>query len=261
HRVRRRRDRHDRDGLDRHRVGGGVLDLRHGGRAREHEPLRLPVAAALLPRLPRRHLGRDRPHDLHLRRLQAAHGARVRLREGRQGRGTRGLLWRGRPRGREADPRRLRLRRRGRARAPEGRPRHVRGSGDDAVTYEEFQRLVAEMVDEVPPEFMRGLQGVHVLPQAKPEEGFDEDVYRMGEYLDPGPDSFLGGPEGLGRHVALYYGSFRAIAEADPDFDWEEEAWETLTHELRHHVESLAGEDLLVQEDVERGREFGRRER
>lgn len=129
------------------------------------------------------------------------------------------------------------------------------------MTYEEFQRLVAEMVDEVPPEFMRGLQGVHVLPQAKPEEGFDEDVYRMGEYLDPGPDSFLGGPEGLGRHVALYYGSFRAIAEADPDFDWEEEAWETLTHELRHHVESLAGEDLLVQEDVERGREFGRRER
>lgn len=129
------------------------------------------------------------------------------------------------------------------------------------MTYEEFQRLVAEMVDEVPPEFMRGLQGVHVLPQAKPEEGFDEDVYRMGEYLDPGPDNFLGGPEGLGRHVALYYGSFRAIAEADPGFDWEEEAWETLTHELRHHVESLAGEDLLVQEDVERGREFGRRER
>lgn len=129
------------------------------------------------------------------------------------------------------------------------------------MTYEEFKRLVAEMVDEVPPEFMRGLQGVHVLPQAKPEEGFDEDVYRMGEYLDPGPDNFLGGPEGLGRHVALYYGSFRAIAEADPDFDWEEEAWETLTHELRHHVESLAGEDLLVQEDVERGREFGRRER
>ena len=117
------------------------------------------------------------------------------------------------------------------------------------MTYEEFQRLVAEMVDEVPPEFMRGLQGVHVLPQAKPEEGFDEDVYRMGEYLDPGPDSFLGGPEGLGRHVALYYGSFRAIAEADPDFDWEEEAWETLTHELRHHVESLAGEDYLVQQD------------
>ena len=117
------------------------------------------------------------------------------------------------------------------------------------MTYEEFKRLVAEMVDEVPPEFMRGLQGVHVLPQAKPEEGFDEDVYRMGEYLDPGPADFLGAGEGLGRHVAIYHGSFTAIAAMDPDFDWEDEAWETLTHELRHHVESLAGEDFLVQQD------------
>ena len=129
------------------------------------------------------------------------------------------------------------------------------------MTFEEFRQLVADLVDEVPERFMRGLQGVHVLPQAKREEGYDEDVFRMGEYLDPGPDQFLGGSEGLGRHIALYYGSFKAIADADPDFDWEEEAWETLTHELRHHVESLAGEDLLVQEDVERGREFGRRER
>jgi hypothetical protein len=82
----------------------------------------------------------------------------------------------------------------------------------------------------------------------------------MGEYLDPGPDDFLGGQPGLGRHVAIYYGSFAAIAAEDPDFDWEEEAWETLTHELRHHVESLAGEDLLVQEDVEWSRELGKRE-
>jgi len=119
------------------------------------------------------------------------------------------------------------------------------------VTFEEFRDLVAELVDEVPEEFLRGLQGVHVLPQAKLEEGWeDEDVYRMGEYLDPGPEHFLGGQPGLGRHIAIYYGSFKAIADADPDFDWEEEAWETLTHELRHHVESLAGEDLLVQEDM-----------
>lgn len=126
------------------------------------------------------------------------------------------------------------------------------------MTFEEFRRLVAQMIDEVPQEFMRGLQGVHVLPEAKLEEGFDEDVYRMGEYLDPGPESFLGSSEGLGRHVAIYYGSFAAIAEADPGFDWEEEAWETLTHELRHHVESLAGEDLLVQEDEEWAQELGR---
>lgn len=123
------------------------------------------------------------------------------------------------------------------------------------MTYEEFQRMVEEMVTEIPPQFMEGLQGVHVLEQVVQEEGY-EDVVRLGEYLDPGPADFLGAGEGLGRHVALYYGSFAVIAEDDPTFDWEEEAWETLTHELRHHVESLAGEDFLVQDDVERAKHF-----
>jgi len=116
------------------------------------------------------------------------------------------------------------------------------------MSFDDFAALVEALVTEVPAEFMRDLQGVHVLPEAMQEEGF-EDVYRMGEYLDPGPSDFLGGGEGLGRHVAIYHGSFAAIAALDSDFDWEDEAWETLTHELRHHVESLAGEDYLVQLD------------
>ncbi|MFA7460635.1 MAG: metallopeptidase family protein [Trueperaceae bacterium] len=123
------------------------------------------------------------------------------------------------------------------------------------MTFAEFERMIEEMVAEIPPEFMQELQGVHVLEHERVEEEYD-DVFRMGEYLDPGPADFLGGGEGLGRHVALYYGSFKAIAAYDPEFDWEAEAWETLTHELRHHVESLAGEDFLVQDDVERAKEF-----
>ncbi len=128
------------------------------------------------------------------------------------------------------------------------------------MTFERFQALVEEMVSDIPDKFMEGLSGVHVLPQAHPEPEY-EDVFRMGEYLDPGPSDFLGAGEGLGRHVALYYGSFEAIAAGDPDFDWEDETWETLTHELRHHVESLAGEDLLTQDDVERSHDFPERER
>lgn len=127
------------------------------------------------------------------------------------------------------------------------------------MTFEHFKELIEEMVDDIPAQFLRGLSGVHVLPQAHQEPQY-EDVFRLGEYLDPGPSDFLGSGEGLGRHVALYYGSFAAIAAGDPGFDWEEEAWETLTHELRHHVESLAGEDLLVQDDVERSRDFPDRE-
>lgn len=128
-----------------------------------------------------------------------------------------------------------------------------------AMTLEAFQDEVEAMVAEIPEQFLVELQGVHVLAEAKPEPEY-VDVYRLGEYLDPGPVDFLGAGEGLGRHIALYYGSFAAIAAMDPDFDWEEELWETLTHELRHHVESLAGEDFLVQEDEDDQASFPRRD-
>jgi hypothetical protein len=126
------------------------------------------------------------------------------------------------------------------------------------MTFEAFRAAVESMVEDIPEEFLQGLRGVHVMEEAVPEEDFEE-VYRLGEYLDPGTPNFLGGQAGLGRHVALYYGSF--VAVADDDFDWEAEIWETLTHELRHHVESLAGEDSLVQDDIEKQLRFERRPR
>jgi hypothetical protein len=125
------------------------------------------------------------------------------------------------------------------------------------MTFAAFRGLVAEMVEEIPEAFLRELQGVHVLEQAMPEEGY-VDVWRLGEYLDPGPENFLGAGDGLGRHVALYYGSFVEVAAGDPAFEWEEEAWETLTHELRHHVESLAGDGRLIEQDLEDARGFPR---
>lgn len=123
------------------------------------------------------------------------------------------------------------------------------------MTYAEFVNLVERLWDEIPEAFKKGLQGVHVLPKAKPESGL-KGVWRLGEYLDPGPPSALGGFEGLGRHIALYYGSFLQVA--GPGFDWEGEVWETLLHELRHHLESMAGRDDLVQEDLRRLAEFRR---
>jgi len=123
------------------------------------------------------------------------------------------------------------------------------------MTYAEFVNLVERLWDEIPEAFKKGLQGVHVFPEAKPEPGL-KDVWRLGEYLDPGPLSAFRGFEGLGRHIALYYGSFLQVA--GPGFDWEGEVWETLLHELRHHLESLAGRDDLVREDLRRLAEFRR---
>ena len=123
------------------------------------------------------------------------------------------------------------------------------------MTFDEFESTLAEMVEDIPDEFLTHLQGIHALPEAKLEPHFHE-VYRLGEYLDPGPGNFLGAGEGLGRHIALYYGSFAAIAQNDPTFDWDAQLWETLTHELRHHVESQAGDVSLIEDDLRRNRAF-----
>ncbi len=125
------------------------------------------------------------------------------------------------------------------------------------MKFSEFEETLREMVDEIPGEFTEGLQAVLAMEHAHPEPDY-VDVWRMGEYLDMGPDQFLGGGEGIGRHVVLYYGSFVRVAAGDPEFDWEEEIWETLTHELRHHVESLAGDASLIHEDEEHARSFRR---
>ena len=123
------------------------------------------------------------------------------------------------------------------------------------MTYEQFRAEAAAMLDEIPEAFTRGLQGLHVLETARPEPAY-RGVYRLGEYMDPGFDHFLGGNPGLGRHIALYYGSFARLAQLNPEYDWEEALWNTLTHELRHHVESLAGEDTLIQQDRQRNAHF-----
>jgi hypothetical protein len=61
-------------------------------------------------------------------------------------------------------------------------------------------------------------------------------VFTLGECV---PHSYGSGDEGaaLRSSVQLHHGSFAALARISPGFDWKHEAWETLTHELRHHLE------------------------
>jgi hypothetical protein len=76
-----------------------------------------------------------------------------------------------------------------------------------------------------------------------------QEIYTLGECLTEAYPSDWSGPETTRSVLVLYYGSFRRLSELDPDFDWRYEVWETVTHELRHHLESLALEDTL--EDVD----------
>ena len=109
-------------------------------------------------------------------------------------------------------------------------------------TLKEFRRIVAEALDRVPPALLEGLDaGVLVVEEARRHPHDPPDVYILGEYVDD--------PHGLGRYIVLYYGSFRAIL-ADADVKTlRREVEETIRHELRHHVESLAGVSDLDEED------------
>jgi hypothetical protein len=75
------------------------------------------------------------------------------------------------------------------------------------------------------------------------------EVYTLGQCVTEEHLSEYGGPDTTRSIIVLYWGSFRELSKRDPDFDWDEELWETLTHEIRHHLESLAGDDAL--EDVD----------
>ncbi len=127
------------------------------------------------------------------------------------------------------------------------------------MRYETFQVAAARLWREIPEEFKAGVEGVEVERRAMPHPQLP-DIYTLGECLTESWPSSYEGPETLRSRVVLYYGSFLRLAQLDPDFEWEEEIWETLTHELRHHLESLAAEDALEDVDYAADESFKRQE-
>ena len=112
------------------------------------------------------------------------------------------------------------------------------------MTFDEFSRVAQEAFQSVPEAYLEGVEGVTTVEavEAHPEL---PGVFTLGECVTQDFHSAWQGPETTQSRVVLYYGSFRMMAEDDPDFDWEGELWQTLTHELQHHLESLADEEGL----------------
>ncbi len=113
--------------------------------------------------------------------------------------------------------------------------------------YEEFSRLLQEMVESVPPEFLRGLSGVFAVREEKRDRSL-VDVFLLGEYHERAD----------GKYVYLYYGSFLAMGWRDAR-KFEREMRDTLLHELEHHWEEAAGLPDLREEDERRLEGFRRR--
>jgi zinicin-like metallopeptidase len=123
------------------------------------------------------------------------------------------------------------------------------------VRLEEFRALVSRLEREIPPEFQGGVVAVDVSPKTLPHP-LRPDVYTLGECI---PLEWSGSGADLQSRVVLYHGSFRALARLG-DFDWRAEAWETLTHELRHHLEWRANQAALEAFDWAAEQNFARQE-
>lgn len=116
------------------------------------------------------------------------------------------------------------------------------------MEYEEFERRATRVWEEIPDVYRSGVDGLVLEREARSHPTMP-DIFTLGECRTEAYPSDWAGPDTTRSVLALYYGSFRRLSELDPDFDWRYEIWETVTHELRHHLESLALEDTL--EDVD----------
>lgn len=119
------------------------------------------------------------------------------------------------------------------------------------LSIDEVNDILDEVYEEFPEELFQSLNGgVLLLEDEKPDPEAGEDVYIMGEYCW----------DEMGRYINIYYGSFVALLSHEPRKVWVDELYDTLRHELTHHVEGLAGERSLEYKDYAKLAEFQSRE-
>jgi hypothetical protein len=125
------------------------------------------------------------------------------------------------------------------------------------VRYDEFEQRATDEWERIPASYKGGVDGLIVKRSARAHPTLD-GVYTLGECLTEAYPSAFGGPDTIRSAVVLYYGSFLRLAQLDEEFDWERELWDTLTHELQHHLESLAADEGLLDLDYAMDENFKR---
>lgn len=100
------------------------------------------------------------------------------------------------------------------------------------------------MFDDIPRQFRAGVRALRVEREAEPHPEIP-GIFTLGECWSEEWPSAYGGEGDVQSDLHLYHGSFRALSQRDPEFDWEAELWETILHELLHHREAAAGTDEL----------------
>ena len=121
----------------------------------------------------------------------------------------------------------------------------------------DFETMVQGMAAELPTEYLDGIAEI-VVSRATLPHPVRADVYTLGECI-PLPAT-ADDVDSIQSRVVLYHGSFQALGGTDPEFDWREEAWETLTHEVRHHLEWRARTPALEALDAAAEANFARQD-
>ncbi|NIW37520.1 MAG: hypothetical protein GWN32_13700, partial [Gemmatimonadetes bacterium] len=89
-----------------------------------------------------------------------------------------------------------------------------------AVKFAAFERAARRAFEEIPDEYLEGIDGLTVSREA-PAHPTLPGIYTLGECLTEEHLSDYGSPETTRSVIALYWGSFRALSRRNPDFDWE----------------------------------------
>ena len=105
------------------------------------------------------------------------------------------------------------------------------------MNLDQFRKSADSIVESLPPALFRNLNGGVLILEEKNEE---DDSLVMGEYVEDPV---------MGNTILIYYGSFVEDLEEASEEEWIEKLEDTILHELRHHVESLAGVDYLSEEE------------
>jgi predicted Zn-dependent protease with MMP-like domain len=127
------------------------------------------------------------------------------------------------------------------------------------MNYSEFERSAYEVFEAIPERFRAGVEGLEVSRATVPHPSLP-DIYTLGECITDTYPTEFGGAGEVRSVVVLYYGSFLALSRLDEEWDWGEEIYETVTHEVQHHLETLAAEEALEELDYAEDQNFARRE-
>lgn len=101
------------------------------------------------------------------------------------------------------------------------------------ISLEEYKQVVADLMDELPEEFFRDLNGGVIVSEALaiPDYARGNDLYMMGQYL-----VYAGM-----RQIVLFKGSFDRLYPGAGVGEARTVLRGILRHEFRHHLESLGG--------------------